>query len=958
MKLSRKTRKLTSSLLVSAALLSSVPFGTAALHAEEAPASETTESRPNIVNIILDDWGYMDSSLYRNYTLGQTEGSFYETPNFDALAEEGVMFTSAYSGSNLCSSSRGMFLTGRYGPRNGLTRLCNLSSVAPTELETLTNWDGTPYLQEAASGYLPREEVTIAELLSDNGYNTAHIGKWHLGDPDKGYGPTDQGFDINIGGYVRGQPRSYFSPYQNPYLEDGPDGENLNDRLAAEADAYITEQAESGELFFLNFAQYAVHTPLSGKQEYNDYFSKKDQDAGRGNPVYASVIKSADDAIGTVIQSLKDNGIYDNTLIIVTSDNGGLDYWNVTDNTPLKKGKCFNYEGGIRVPTLMIWKDHIVADTVEDTPVHFVDMFPTIADAAGAELPENVEIDGDSLLPMLNKKEDLSKRSIFWFNPHINDELQIYDSQWPGKGAVNADWAPASVAVRKGDYKMIWNLTPPDTRKTGWDSTEFELYNIRKDMSETTNLADTETDKAEELKAELKGFLEETRAIVPKAKNPSSNIPVLEGVDLSTADITASSTKDGTSPANVADTSASVWTAAEAGKADLDIDLKSESKVSGLTMTPDAAGNGIVTEYEIYTGTDGKNYTLAAKGGLATDTTEKAIHFDAVNARYIKFRAINAKGGVPSIKTLSVQADNEVTEVEQIVLKTPVGMPATLPETIKVTYADGQVLDYPVTWNSASINWGRAGNYTVDGTIAGLGTEVSMQVTVEEAVKEADAEKTVLASVMEPGTKLADFQALKQDGAFSVQFNLQMQEAPAKSSTLLTTTNGGLRLNVDDDGKLSLHMENAALPNDLSYPYEIMRSENSVCTGETLQVRLAVSKDYRRVSLFVNNKLEASGVLTDLDSIEDADLLAGTLAAHMNSAVSFNAFLLQAETDEPGTPGDFSGDGKVDISDLGIATDSLGKAAGKADVNGNGVVDQDDISYIMDSILTTWSPVQ
>ncbi|MDF1756133.1 MAG: sulfatase [Verrucomicrobiales bacterium] len=471
-------------------ILSLVLLGSFNLAAADRPA--------NVVLILVDDMGWMDLSC---------QGSdFYETPNIDRLATEGIRFTNGYAACAVCSPTRAAVQTGRYPHRIGVTdwirSLFQRGGVGtpeknPTEYVGAKNkkllCPPNPYWME-------HDEVTIAEALQAKDYQSAYIGKWHLG--DEAWYPEGQGYDENRGGCDYGQPPSYFDPYNNPKhkhesiragihkLPGRKKGEYLTHREADEATALIRQWKD--EPFFIQVSHYAVHTPIQAIPEIAAKYEDK-KSATQQNTKYAAMVESVDDSTGQILDTLKELGIDDNTLVIFTSDNGGLDNkGNPTDNAPLRSGKGYAYEGGIRVPFLARWPGQIPEGKISDTPVCSIDIFPTILDAAGVTPPQDREIDGLSLLSHMKTgaATAVERDELFWHFPHYRHQ--------PG---------PYSI-IRKGDFKLIKFWEGP-----------MELFDLKNDLSETTNLAATMPEKVKELDETLVRRLKLDSAKLPK-ENP------------------------------------------------------------------------------------------------------------------------------------------------------------------------------------------------------------------------------------------------------------------------------------------------------------------------------------------------------------------------------------------------------------------------------------------------------
>ncbi|MCP5109708.1 MAG: sulfatase, partial [bacterium] len=345
---------------------------------------------PNVVLILIDDLGWMD--------LGCQGSSFYETPQIDRLAEQGVRFTDAYANCPVCSPSRAAILTGNYPARSGFTgHITAIGRHRHTAHGSIIPPDD--YL------FLRRELVTLAEALRPAGYVSASIGKWHLG--SKQYWPRRQGFDVNVAGGEHGSPASYFFPYTNPTsswnpnipnLDGGSDGEYLTDRLTSEAIGFI--EANRERPFFLYLTHYAVHTPLEAPAPLiAKYKAKLDRDASQVNAVYGAMVETVDRGVGRVLAALDRHGLSPETLVVFTSDNGG--YSGATRNAPLRAAKGHLYEGGIRVPLIVRWPGRVLAGVVTPQPATLADLYPTITGAAGGQARPGVNLDGRGLMPVL-----------------------------------------------------------------------------------------------------------------------------------------------------------------------------------------------------------------------------------------------------------------------------------------------------------------------------------------------------------------------------------------------------------------------------------------------------------------------------------------------------------------------------------------------------------------------------
>jgi arylsulfatase A-like enzyme len=446
-------------------------------------------NKPNIILILVDDLGWTDLGCYGS--------KYYETPNIDHLASQGIKFINGYAACAVCSPTRAAVMTGRYPARLGITdwiRARFQGGKIPENKQNPTQYVGgenRKLLCPPNPLWMELEEVTIAEILKNAGYTTCHIGKWHLGG-DEWY-PEKQGFDYNIGGCDYGQPPNYFDPYFRkkqgviPTLPPRKEGEYLTDREADEAVKFI--QKHKAQPFFLYLANYAVHTPIQAKEKVTDKYKNKPA-TNQKNPKYAAMVESVDDCLGRIIQTLDEEKLAENTLIIFTGDNGGL--LPVTDNRPLRSGKGYPYEGGIREPLIIRWPGKIKADIQSDEPVTSVDFFPTICEATGIKLPPDREIDGISLIPVLNQSDKLNRDALFWHFPHYR-----------GKDVV-----PYSI-IRSGDWKLIKR----------YQGKMYELFNLKSDLSETTDLSEKMPEKVRVLNTKLIQWLEDIGAKLPK-KNP------------------------------------------------------------------------------------------------------------------------------------------------------------------------------------------------------------------------------------------------------------------------------------------------------------------------------------------------------------------------------------------------------------------------------------------------------
>lgn len=471
---------------------------------------ESSNPKPNVVFFLVDDMGWTD--------LGCFGSSFYETPNIDKLANQGVKFTNAYASCPVCSPTRASLMCGKYPARINLTDwIKGRQHYRVHKNEKLLNKD--------FEFQMALQEETIAENLKKNGYNTCFVGKWHLGETPE-FWPENQGFDVNIGGWSKGAPHrsknsnGYFSPYGNPRLKDGPKGEYLTDRLTNEAVKYIDNKYK--DPFFLYMSYYTVHNPMQGKKELVERFKEKARKLGldtikpftynkkwqknlpksrnykerilQSHATYAAMVYSLDESVGKIVEKLKEKKIDKNTIICFTADNGGLSTseGSPTCNYPLRAGKGWLYEGGVREPTFVVWPHKGKKGISSDYPVTSTDFYPTILEMCGLEPNPDQHIDGKSFAHAV--KGELKDRvdPLFWHYPH-------YSNQGGKPGA----------AIRLGNYKLI----------EFFEDGKTELYNLADDISESNDLSDKMPDKTSELKLILHKWQKKVNAQFPKA-NP------------------------------------------------------------------------------------------------------------------------------------------------------------------------------------------------------------------------------------------------------------------------------------------------------------------------------------------------------------------------------------------------------------------------------------------------------
>lgn len=455
-------------------------------------------AQPNILFILVDDLGYMDIGA-------NNPDTFYETPNIDALAASGMRFTDGYAANPVCSPTRYSIMTGKY----------------PTRVQATNFFSGKReglFKPAPLIDRMPLEEITIAEALKSAGYKTFFAGKWHLG-PNEHYWPTKQGFDINKAGWTRGGPYGggkYFSPYGNPRIEDGPDGEHLPYRLASETMQFMEDNKNGPFLAYLSF--YSVHTPLMAPDELVKKYEAKAKRLGlvgqqefateeqalpiqeerkvrisQQHAVYAAMMEAMDTNVGRVLDKLEELGIENNTVVCFMSDNGGLSTSEglPTSNLPLRGGKGWTYEGGIREPYLIRWPGKTQPGSVNSTPVSSIDFYPTLLDIADVKIDHS--IDGISIVPELTGNGSIDRDALYWHYPHYSNQ-----GGFP------------SGAIRIGDWKLIER----------YEDGRVHLYNLKDDIGELNDLAKKHPDRVNSMKAKLHTWYQEVDAKFLQPREP------------------------------------------------------------------------------------------------------------------------------------------------------------------------------------------------------------------------------------------------------------------------------------------------------------------------------------------------------------------------------------------------------------------------------------------------------
>ena len=436
--------------------------------------------KPNIVLIVADDLGWSDLSYMGS--------EYYETPNIDKLSKSGMTFYNGYASSANCAPSRATMLSGKYHTEHGIYTVRNSDrgsrktrKIIPIETKTTLDLDF----------------FVIPEMLKEMDYTNGHFGKWHLG--DVGFHPEQSGFDVNIGGNKHGGPGGYFAPYPNPELENEPKGEYLTDRIGDEVVKFIDINKENN--FFAYVPFFSVHTPIQSKPDYQKKYSNKDSNEFHNRADYAGMIQSLDENIGKILDKIDALNLSENTLIIFTSDNGGIRA--ISNQYPLRAGKGSYYEGGIKVPMIFSWKGKIEAKTESYERVSNLDFYPTIKKLVGYN--ESIDLDGEDLTPIF-KGEKLKKRELYF---HFPVYLEPYRVQLDSGTDPLFRTRPGTVIIKDN-----WKL------HHYYEDNKFELYDLEKDVSESENLSEINKEKKNELLIDLNNWRKTNNAPIPSRLNP------------------------------------------------------------------------------------------------------------------------------------------------------------------------------------------------------------------------------------------------------------------------------------------------------------------------------------------------------------------------------------------------------------------------------------------------------
>tara|TARA_X000000950_G_scaffold121544_1_gene152401 strand:- start:12142 stop:13557 length:1416 start_codon:yes stop_codon:yes gene_type:complete len=444
--------------------------------------NNTNEQSPNVIFINIDDMGWNDVSFMGS--------QYYDTPNIDALAADAMVFTQGYAAAANCAPSRASINTGKWTTRHQIYTVSNSDRGASKDRKLIPIKNTT---------LLSKEFPVIAQKLKASGYVTCHSGKWHLSKD-----PLKYGFDVNIAGGHQGAPGSYYPPYGNKNNRvdiQSKEGNYLTDVIMDQTLSFLDKVEEP---FFLHYTPYAVHTPIHKVDSLMSKYVDKAPYKGQKNPEYATMIDNLDRNIGHLIKKLKDRNLFENALIIFTSDNGGY-YGKITKQKPLRAGKGSYYEGGIRVPFFFHWKGKIPNGLNDKTPISHLDIFPTIMEAVGDHSMDN-EFDGNSILNSLTNGTVVTERALFW---HFPIYLQGYDIKENENRDSLFRTRPGSV-VRKGDWKLHYYF----------EDNEVELYNLIEDVGEQNDLSKINATKTNQLLNELKNWWVDTNAPIPTQRNP------------------------------------------------------------------------------------------------------------------------------------------------------------------------------------------------------------------------------------------------------------------------------------------------------------------------------------------------------------------------------------------------------------------------------------------------------
>ena len=477
-----------------------------ALTGSQMPALAATPEKMNIVFILADDLGWSDCTLY-----GTTK--LYQTPNLERLAKRGITFTNAHSASPLCSPTRASILTGQTPARNGHTAPVHHTADVNMKASVMEKAPaGDKAIQCRSASRLDTSLPTLGKLIKADGYSTAHFGKWHLG--SEPFSPLQHGFDVDIPHWPGPGPAgSFVAPWKFPAFKELSPKEHIEDRMADEAVKWL-RSIDKDQPFYMNYWMFSVHAPFNAKEELVEYYRGKiDTTQAQRSSTYAAMVHSMDDAIGKLLDEIDRLGIADRTAIIFIADNGGNMYnylpettkdgkkytSTATDNSPLRGGKATMFEGGFRVPCVVVWPGVTKPGTRTDAMIQTTDFYPTILNQLGIPLPENYKIDGYDITSALSGKK-FHREPMFTFFPHA--------PRVP-------DWLPGSVAVSEGDWKLIRMFHQGENGAHG-----YMLFNLKKDIGERNNLASKSPKRVKQMDRLIENHLKDAQAVVP-IPNPS-----------------------------------------------------------------------------------------------------------------------------------------------------------------------------------------------------------------------------------------------------------------------------------------------------------------------------------------------------------------------------------------------------------------------------------------------------
>lgn len=440
-------------------------------------STQNESLKPNILLINIDDMGWRD--------VGFMGSEYYETPNIDKLAKGGVIFTNAYAAASNCAPSRACLMSGQWPQRNGIYTVANSDRGKSRDRKIIPVKNNE---------YMPADNILIPQVLKKAGYTTCHAGKWHLSDT-----PLSFGFDVNIGGCHAGNPGSYYPPYKQVPLEAPTEDYYLTNLIMDKTIEFL--KTTGNKPFFMYYSPYAVHAPLQPVKSLLPKYKNKAEWNGQKNAKYATMVENLDTQIGRMIRYLKESGKLNNTFILFISDNGGV--YRFTKQWPLRAGKGSYYEGGIREPMFINWPGKIAGGAKIDVPVTNLDIYPTLLNVAGVNVPDGKIIDGRSVLPII-KGARIAPRPLFWHFPIYLEGGNIETQD------VKFRTRPGS-AIRLGNWKLIQYF----------ENNDIELYDLSNDIGEKNNLAKTNREMAKKLVGMLEKWRENTNAPVPSELNPN-----------------------------------------------------------------------------------------------------------------------------------------------------------------------------------------------------------------------------------------------------------------------------------------------------------------------------------------------------------------------------------------------------------------------------------------------------